>query len=162
MKYPAYSLSGFSLIELMVTLAIIAMIASAVLPLTQLTVQRTKEVELRAALRELRNAIDAYKKAGDEGRIKKNAEMSGYPPSLEVLVEGVEDLKDFKNKRKIKFIRSIPRDPMQLDTSLSNAQTWGNRSYDSDWDSPQAGDDIYDVYSMSDKTAINGLPYREW
>lgn len=162
MKYPTYSLSGFSLIELMVTLAIIAMIASAVLPLSQLTVQRSKEVELRAALRELRNAIDAYKKAGDEGRIKKNAEMSGYPTSLEVLLEGVEDLKDFKNKRKIKFIRSIPRDPMQLDTSLSNAQTWGNRSYDSDWDSPQAGDDIYDVYSMSDKTAINGLPYREW
>ena len=162
MKYPAYSLSGFSLIELMVTLAIIAMVASAVLPLSQLTVQRSKEVELRAALRELRNAIDAYKKAGDEGRIKKNAEMSGYPSSLEVLVEGVEDLKDFKNKRKIKFIRSIPRDPMQLDTSLTNAQTWGNRSYDSDWDSPQAGDDIYDVYSMSDKTAINGLPYREW
>lgn len=162
MKYPAYSLSGFSLIELMVTLAIIAMIASAVLPLSQLTVQRSKEVELRAALRELRNAIDAYKKAGDEGRIKKNAEMSGYPQSLEVLVEGVEDLNDLKNKRKLKFIRSIPRDPMQLDTSLTNAQTWGNRSYDSDWDSPQAGDDIYDVYSMSDKTAINGLPYREW
>lgn len=162
MKFPTHNLSGFTLIELMVTLTIMAMIASAVLPLSQLTVQRSKEVELRHALRELRNAIDAYKKAGDQGRIKKNVEMSGYPPSLEALVEGVEDLKDVKNKRKIKFIRAIPRDPMQQDNSLTNAQTWGKRSYDSDWDAPQEGVDIYDVYSMSDKTAINGLPYREW
>lgn len=146
----------------MVTLTIMAMIATAVLPLSQLTVQRSKEVELRHALRELRNAIDAYKKAGDEGRIKKNVEMSGYPPSLEALAEGVEDQKDIKNKRKIKFIRAIPRDPMQQDNSLTNAQTWGKRSYDSDWDAPQEGADIYDVYSLSDKTAINGLPYGEW
>ncbi len=155
-------LGGFSLIELMVTLAIIALLASAVLPLSQLAIQRSQEAELKTALRTLRNAIDAYKKAGDEGRIEKAFDASGYPPSLEILAEGVLDLKDLNNKRKLKFLRAIPRDPMQADTTLSNAQTWGKRSYDSDWNAPQSGEDIYDVYSMSPKKAINGLFYRDW
>ena len=155
-------LGGFSLIELMVTLAIIALLASAVLPLSQLAVQRSHEAELKTALRTLRTAIDAYKKAGDEGRIQKAFDASGYPPSLEILAEGVPDFKDLNNKRKLKFLRAIPRDPMQPDTTLSNAQTWGKRSNDSDWNAPQSGEDIYDVYSMSPKKAINGLFYRDW
>lgn len=163
LRYPSAEKEvGFSLIELMVSLAIIALLSSAVLPLTHLNVQRGKEVALKSALRDIRKAIDDYKLAGDEGRIARNIELSGYPPSLEVLAEGVPDLKDVKGKRKIKFIRAIPRDPMQNDASLTNAETWGKRSYASEWDAPQAGEDVYDIYSLSEKTAINGSRYSEW
>lgn len=155
---------GFTLIELIVTVAIVALLASAAMPLLQLSVQRNKENALRSHLRQMREAIDAYKKASDEGRIKKSADESGYPATLLVLVEGVEDLKD-PNKAKLKFLRKIPTDPMQTHDSIESinaADDWGLRSYDSDADKPQAGKDVYDVYSLSPLTGTNGIPYAQW
>ena len=160
----AKKLIGFTLIELIVTVAIVAILASAAMPMLKMTVQRSKESELRANLRQIREAIDAYKKASDEGRIKKNLEASDYPPSLEILVEGVEDIKDIK-KNKLKFLRRIPLDPMFPVTSTNiNEQpnNWGLRSYSSDIENPQPGDDVFDVYSQSQQLGINGVPYAKW
>lgn len=155
------SVRGFTLIELVVTVAIMAILAMAALPLTEITVQRSQEQELRAALRQIREAIDAYKQAVDDKRIIKAADASGYPKSLQVLVDGVDDAKNPK-KAKIYFLRRIPRDPMMRDTTVPAAQTWGLRSYASSAEEPHEGDDVFDVYSLSNKTGINGVPYREW
>ena len=152
---------GFTLIELLVTLAIISVLATVTLPLAETTWQRTKEQELRRALREIRDAIDAYKQASDEGRIAKNALDSGYPKDLKLLFEGVEDAKS-PEKKKIYFIRRIPRDPMHVDPNASAEETWGLRCYDSPPDDPRDGDDIFDVYSLSDRRGLNGVAYREW
>ncbi|MFM9835267.1 MAG: type II secretion system protein, partial [Methylophilaceae bacterium] len=141
---------GFTLIELMITLVIVAILGSAAYPMIKLNVQRAKENELRADLRQIREAIDAYKKASDEGRIKKNIDETGYPPNLEVLVIGVPDEKDV-NKHKIKFLRNIPADPMQsrVNTGLNDGEpSWGLRSYISDAENPSPGEDVYDVHSL--------------
>ncbi len=152
---------GFTLIEVLVTLAIVALLATMVTPLAELTVRRGHEQDLRRELREIRTAIDAYKQAVDEGRINKIIGTSGYPKSLEVLVEGVEDVKS-PTKAKIYFLRRIPRDPFASDASLAAAKTWGKRSYASPPDDPKEGDDVYDVYSLQEGAGINGVPYREW
>jgi general secretion pathway protein G len=144
---------GFTLIEMLVTLAILALLASLALPLSELSVQRAKERELRQALRMVRGAIDDYKQAVDANRIARPADASGYPPTLEVLVEGVKDAKDPKGA-KIYFLRRIPRDPFGGD--------WGLRSYASPPDDPRPGKDVYDVYSKSEGTGLDGVPYREW
>jgi general secretion pathway protein G len=153
--------SGFTLIELLVTAAIVAVLASAALPLAELSVKRSRENELRAALRDIRGAIDAYKQAVDEGRVLKKADETGYPHSLEILVEGVEDAHSAK-KTRIRFLRRLPRDPLYPDPQTPAAQTWGRRSYDSPHDAPHEGRDVYDVYSLSGGTALGGLPYRDW
>lgn len=161
--------SGFTLIELVVTVAIVAILATVALPMLQLSVQRVKENELRANLRQIREAIDAYKKVADieNGPIKKTISQSGYPPSLDVLVNGVVDEKD-PNKHKIRFLRSIPLDPMQpVDQASSQSSNdllnnWGLRSYKSEANSPAEGDDVYDVYSRSKQIGINGVPYNQW
>jgi general secretion pathway protein G len=152
---------GFTLIELLVTAAIVAVLAGVALPLAELSVKRSRENELRAALREIRNAIDAYKQAVDDGRIARKADESGYPPSLEVLVAGVEDQRSAK-KTRIHFLRRIPREPMHPDASLAPAQTWGLRSYDSAPDDPREGRDVFDVYSRSERAGLNGIEYRQW
>ena len=145
---------GFTLIELLITVAILALLASAALPLAELTVQRGKEQELHRSLREIRGAIDAYKRATEEGAIDRPLDKTGYPPTLAVLVEGAVDKKDPKGKR-IYFLRRVPADPV-------SGEPWGLRSYASPPDAPKDGDDVFDVYSKSDATGLNGIPYRDW
>jgi general secretion pathway protein G len=152
---------GFSLIELMVTLAILGVLALLVMPVAQNELQRSREQDLRRALRDIRHGIDDYKRASDEGRIPKQAGASGYPRNLDVLVAGVVNQRDPKHS-KIYFLRRVPRDPMQMDGALTDAQSWGVRSYASDALEPRAGDDVYDVYSVSAKVGLNGVPYAKW
>lgn len=152
---------GFTLIELLVTVTIVMILAAMTLPLAETAVKRNHEQELRGVLWQIREALDNYKRAAEEGRIAKNADESGYPKKLENLVEGVEDIKDPK-KRKLYFLRRIPRDPFNHDMTIPAAETWGQRSYASPPDDPKEGDDIFDVFSLSEGTGINGIPYKEW
>ena len=152
---------GFTLIELLVTLTILALLGTLVIPVTQVAVQRKQEQELRRALRDIRGGIDAYKKAYDEGRIARSLASTGYPKNLDVLVEGVPDLRNPK-RAKIFFLRRIPRDPFSSDAQQEAVQTWGKRSYASEAAEPQEGEDVYDVYSISDRIGLNDIPYKKW
>jgi general secretion pathway protein G len=152
---------GFTFIELMMTLAIMAVMVTVAVPLAQLTVQRQKEHDLRAALAQIREALDAYKRASDQGRIAVRLGESGYPKSLAQLVDGVDDQRS-PSRQKLYFLRRLPRDPIQADTAGPAEDTWGRRSYASPPDDPSEGDDIFDVYSQSDKQGLNGVPYRQW
>lgn len=152
---------GFTLIELLVTLTLLAVLATLVVPLAQVQVQRQKEQTLRLSLREIRAAIDAYKRASDDGRIPVRAGATGYPPSLTVLVDGVPDQRDPKG-RKIYFLRSVPNDPFSDDSAAKEDQGWGKRAYASEASEPKEGDDVYDIYSRSTLTGLNGVPYRKW
>lgn len=152
---------GFTLIEMLVVVLIVGILASAALPLAELTQRRAKEAELCANLRTLRTAIDDYKKAWDDGRIEHQTQDTGYPPDLETLVKGVADAKSAKSGKRIYFLRRVPRDPF-ADPLLPAARTWGLRSYDSPPDAPQRGTDVYDVYSTSPGEGLDGVPYRQW
>ena len=145
---------GFTLVELLIVVAIMALLASIAAPLAELSYQRGKEQELRTALREIREAIDAYKRAADDGKIEKSADSSGYPPSLKTLVEGVPD-KSTPEKSTLYFLRRIPRDPF-------SGEDWGVRAYASPANDPQPGKDVYDVYSKSEELGLNKVPYKEW
>jgi general secretion pathway protein G len=152
---------GFTLIELLIALAILAVLATMVLPVAQLAIQRQRETELRQALREIRSAIDGYKRAFDQGRIQRSVNDTGYPPALKTLVDGVEDLKD-PRRNKIYFLRRVPRDPFSDSTSPDAADTWNKRAYASEPAEPKEGDDIYDVASRSPRVGLNGQAYSQW
>jgi general secretion pathway protein G len=153
--------TGFTLIELVITVAIVALLASAAFPVSELVVQRAKETELRRSLHHIRDAIDAYKLAWDEGRVKKSIDDSGYPKSLEQLAEGVENEKSPK-REKIYFLRRIPRDPFNSEAGIPAAATWGKRSYASEPDEPREGSDLFDVFSQARGKGSDGRPYRDW
>jgi general secretion pathway protein G len=152
---------GFTLVELIIAVAIVGVLAMMAVPLMEVTAQRHKETELRLALRQIREAIDAYHRAVQEKRIESPADASGYPPDLERLADGVPDITS-PDRRMIYFLRRLPRDPMNSETSLSPAETWGKRSYDSSSDAHSEGKDVFDVFSLSDGTGLNGVPYREF
>ncbi|MET3120935.1 general secretion pathway protein G [Oxalobacteraceae bacterium GrIS 2.11] len=152
---------GFTLIELLITLAILGLMATIALPVTRTVMQREKEKELRYDLREIRSAIDAYKKAYDDGRIQNSVGNSGYPKSLVAMVNGVVDLKSASGKA-MHFLRRMPRDPMNPDLSLTPEESWGKRCYTSDSESPTEGADVFDVYSKSTEVGLNGAAYDKW
>lgn len=152
---------GFTLIEMVVTVAIVGLLATVALPFAQLASQRVREQELRDALREIRGAIDAYKAASDTGRIAKEPWATGYPPSLDVLASGVEDARSPK-KARIYFLRRVPRDPFHPDPAADPEETWGLRSYASEPEDPQPGEDVFDVHSLSQRRGLNGIEYRDW
>jgi general secretion pathway protein G len=153
--------SGFTIVELLVTVVIVSILASVAFPMAELAVQRNKEQDLRRALREVREALDAYKTAGDEGRLLRKAGESGYPRALEVLVDGVVDAKS-PTGAKIYFLRRIPRDPFFSENGVPAAKMWGKRSYASSADDPKEGSDVYDIYSLSKGVGLNGIAYRDW
>jgi general secretion pathway protein G len=168
---------GFTLIEMIVTFTILAILAAVAVPLARTAVKREKEIELRRSLRTLREAIDAYKKLADENRIEYEEDTEGYPPDLETLVKGVEvsggapveggpsagsrrsrdQREGDENTKIVKFLRRIPKDPM------TNSYDWGLRSYQDDPDSESwGGDNVYDVYTKSPGVALDGTKYKEW
>lgn len=152
---------GFTLVELLVVVAIMALLASIGFPLAELAKRRGQEEELRRSLREIRTAIDSYKRMVDSGRIAKDALSSGYPPSLDVLVDGVQDAQAPKQTR-IYFLRRLPRDPFAPESVSAAADTWGLRSYESPPEDPRPGKDVFDVYSRADGQGLDGKPYRQW
>ena len=156
---PSRREAGFTFVELLVVTTILIILASAAMPLAKVTVQRQREAELRRALREMRTAIDKYKEAVDMGLIASidvRAGSEGYPPDLETLVEGVTVANDASG-RKLKFLRKIPFDPMTSSTE------WGMRSYQDRPDSTSwGGQNVYDVYTKSTGTALDGTKYRDW
>ncbi len=157
---------GFTLVEMLVTLAILAVLATAIMPIAKTAVKREKEIELQRNLRLIREAIDAYKKLADEKKIEVEEDSEGYPPDLETLVKGIE-VKAASNdsggggrksgQKIIKFLRRIPRDPM------TNSTDWGLRSYQDEPDSiVWGGENVYDVYTKSNATALDGTKYKDW
>ena len=158
---------GFTLIEMVVVVAIVGLLASAAVPLLALQTRRQKEFDLRANLRTLRHALDAYQQASLDGRLGVPTELgndsgppSGFPPTLQALVDGVPDARA-PGERKLYFLRRLPRDPF-ADASIPAALTWGLRSHASPADAPQPGRDVFDVHSRAAGNGLDGTPYRGW
>jgi len=163
---------GFTFVEMLVTLTILAILAAAIMPIAKTAVKREKEIELRRNLRLVREAVDAYKKLADEKMIEVEEDSEGYPPDLETLVKGVEvradqgeaqpqmgrpAAKTKSEKRIVKFLRRIPRDPM------TDSIEWGLRSYQDEPDEDDwGGENVYDIYTKSPGTALDGTKYRDW
>jgi general secretion pathway protein G len=146
---------GFTLAELVMVGAVLIILASVTLPVAKFTARRTKEMELRSALRDMRNAVDEYKRYSDMGMIPVDLGTDGYPAELEILVEGVELVGQVD--KKLKLLRRIPLDPM------TGEREWGLRSYQDEPDSTSwGGENVYDVYSLSNGVGLNDVPYREW
>jgi general secretion pathway protein G len=152
---------GFTLIELVVVVAIMGVLVVSARPMLELSYRRSQEFALREALRGLRTAIDEYKRLADAGAIAKPADSSGYPPNLEVLADGVTDARTPDGSRRHYLLRRIPRDPF-ADPALSAARTWALRSYQSPPDAPEPGRDVFDVASRSSALALDGTRLAEW
>ena len=147
---------GLTLVELIVAAAILLVLSSAALPLARVQLRREQERELRVALREIRTAIDRYKDASDLGMIQVELGTEGYPKDLETMVEGVS-LLNSPDERKLRVLRRIPRDPM------TNSTDWGLRAYQDEPDSTAwGGQDVFDVYTQSPATALDGSAYADW
>lgn len=147
--------NGFSLVELIVTVAIVSILVGLALPLTRNTIKREREVALRQALREIRTAIDKFKESSDRGLIQVKLGTEGYPESLDILVDGVPQIGAVD--KKLKFLRRIPADPM------TNSMEWGKRAYQDDPDSSSfGGQNIFDVYTKSQGIALDGTNYKDW
>ena len=145
--------SGLTLVELIITVAIVAILASAALPIARFQVKRSKERELRRDLWEMRDAIDRYKDAAEQGKFQTKVDSQNYPPDLDTLVKGVEA----QGGKKIRFLRSIPMDPM------TKSKEWGMRSMQDDADSDSwGGQNVFDVFTKSDGTALDGTKYKDW
>ena len=147
---------GVTLLEMLVTIAVLLILSSVAIPSARFAVKRQKELELRRSLRDMRTAIDQYKKYCDTGLIvKEGVDSECYPTELEVLVEGVDKVGTVGQK--VKFLRRIPFDP------FTRSQDWGKRSYQDDWDSNSWGrENVYDVYTTYEGTALDGTKYSEW
>ena len=150
---------GFTLIELLVVMAVLGILAMAAFPLAELSVQRDREHELKRALWEIRDAIDAYKKAVDAGMATSEPGTPGYPASLNALVAGVPNPRAAGQLQF--YLRRVPRDPF-ADPGLPAYKSWGLRSFQSPANAPRPGADVYDVYSLSDKLGLNGVPLKDW
>lgn len=161
MIQPRVRQRGFSFVELIVSVAILATLASVAMPLAETAVRRKKESELRIALQEIRQALDAYKLAAESGNVAVKQGESGYPPTLAHLAIGVPNARDASAPVQY-FLRRIPRDPFHPDRSEAAADTWGKRSFVSPAEAPEEGDDVFDVYSLSDQMGSDGLAYKEW
>jgi len=147
--------NGFTLIELIITVTVIGILAGLAVPLARNSIQREKEFALRQTLRDIRTAIDKYKEASDRGFIQVKVGTEGYPESLQVLADGVQMVGAVD--KKLKFLRRVPVDP------LTNSTQWGLRSYQDDpkmdsW----GGQNVFDVYTKSDGTALDGTKYKTW
>ena len=160
---------GFTLVELLVSLALVGLLASVAVPSYEMVSLRLRESELRGALRSIRTALDTYKAASDAGAIPKLAGSSGYPPTLEVLERGVEvgapgavTAEGAPDVKRLVFIRRIPRDPFHPDPNLPAALTWATRAYGTSPDQPAPGIDVFDVASSSSRIGINGTAYAQW
>jgi general secretion pathway protein G len=158
-------LAGFTLLEMVVTLSILALLTSVAIPIIETSIKREKEAELRQNLRLIREAIDQYKRQADEKKIKVEPDSYGYPPDLETLVKGVEIEEEVAEpsgrktvkKVMVRFLRKIPKDPM------TDSYEWGLRSYQDELDSDTWGEEnVYDVYTRSQATALDGTKYRDW
>ncbi len=151
---------GFTLVEMLTAMAIVAVLAMVAIPLAKVTVKRGREIELRRNLRIIRQAIDEYKKLADEKKFEFDEDTEGYPPDLETLLEGVEVTESQDGSeitRTVKFLRRLPRDPM------TTFYEWGLRSYQDDFDSTSwGGENVYDVYTRSQGIALDGTFYSEW
>jgi general secretion pathway protein G len=153
--------NGFTIIELLVVMAVLGVLAAAIMPLGEALLRAQKERELKQALWEIRNAIDEYKRAADHGALKLAVGESGYPPSLKALESGVADGRSNANGQALYFLRQIPRDPFAAPDVDAEA-TWRLRSYASPPDKPAPGSDVFDVRSSSDDIAMDGTPYAKW
>ncbi len=160
---------GFTLIELVITLALVGVVAWVTVPLFEVTATRAREAELRQALRTLRAGLDAYKAAVDSGKLARASGESGYPASLDLLTEPLEvvgkrdiGLDATPSSERLVILRRLPRDPFFPDAQVPAAQTWNTRAYGSRADDPQPGADVFDVMSKSPRTGLDGTPYAAW
>lgn len=152
---------GYTLIELLVVMAVLATLAAMAMPMAEVVAQREREQELKRALWEIRDAIDVYRKARESGALSAESGTSPYPPSLEALTQLGFDARVDTKGQPLRFLRRIPRDPF-ADPTLSASQTWAQRSFLSDADKPKPGADVYDVYSRSERKALNGTALKDW